>query len=85
MQKDLGVRIDPTWGQAFLNSADRTTKAYGEYAIRLDAIEYEVCVEEQTYLSNGDSVVEYEFVAQTYDKRVCQYNFAVTAPYMIQK
>ncbi len=29
--------------------------------------------------------MKYEFVNETYDGRVCQYNFAVTTPYMMQK
>ncbi len=44
----------------------------GEYKLSLEQINYEVC--------NGTG-----FEAKSFDRRVCQANFAVTKPYLMQR
>lgn len=51
---------------------------YGEYAIALDQVSYQICT------SNGSgSSFSSNRIYNT--DRVCQYNFAITSPYLIQK
>ncbi len=49
---------------------------FGEYAVRLDRISYDVCRWDGT---------SFAYTPDSYDERVCQYNFSVTHPYLLQK
>jgi uncharacterized repeat protein (TIGR01451 family) len=85
LQKDLNTKIMPRWWQSVLNSAEWKESWYGEYAISLDNIVYESCSETIKSDRTGKEVKTYAFVKQEHNGRVCQFNFAITAPYMMQK
>ena len=81
IQKDLRTKIMPRRWQSILDSSLWKETGFGEYAITLQKIVYDVC-EEEIESKNKKS---YKLVAHTYEWRVCQFNFAITAPYMMQK
>jgi uncharacterized repeat protein (TIGR01451 family) len=85
LQKDLQTKIMPWWWQSVLNSSEWKESWYGEYAISLENIVYESCTETIKSDSSGKEVKSYAFVKQEHNGRVCQFNFAITAPYMMQK
>lgn len=55
---------------------------YGEYKLRLKRIDYKVCANSGA-LDNG-SVSPYNTFNDTYDETICEYNFSVTRPYLMQ-
>lgn len=58
--------------------SDARPSYYGEFAVQLEKITYDICLQDE----DDDS---FYAVTQEYAQRVCQYNFAVTTPYFIQK
>lgn len=54
---------------------------YGEYKLRLKKIDYKVCA--GTGNTNG-WVVPYNTFNDSYDETICEYNFTVTRPYLMQ-
>lgn len=83
LQKDLQTKIMPRWWQSVLDSSEWKESWYGEYAISLEKITYDACDVITSATNSGK--VTYEMTTKTYAWRVCQFNFAVTAPYMMQK
>lgn len=57
---------------------------YGEYTITLDEIRYKVC-EESSKATATSSATYALSVPKISNARVCQFNFAVTTPYFVQK
>jgi len=56
--------------------------AYGEYKLRLKKIDYKVCATSGA-LDNG-TVTPYNTFNDGYDETICEYNFTVTRPYLMQ-
>ena len=66
------------YGRSYLTPSDTLKFTdYGEYKMELTQVKYNMCRSN----NNGSG---YAFQVQPYD-RICQYNFVVTKPYMIQK
>lgn len=68
----------------------RPIRSYGEFALRLEKISYDVCTSQKITEVNDegelvDTITYTKKTDQVYDQRVCQYNFPVTTPYFIQK
>lgn len=84
LQKDLWVQLSPKRWQSYTRTNKRTADSYGEYTITLDKVTYALCT--KTAPATSWSSVSYAMAyGQSYEGRVCQYNFAVTTPYFIQK
>jgi hypothetical protein len=72
LQSSIGVT---SWDASKIN-ADSPFAIFGEYTVSLSKISYDICrFDGQTFSISSDS----------YEDRVCQYNFAITTPYAIQK
>lgn len=56
---------------------------YGEYKLRLKKIDYKVCVGTGGQTSDG-SVTPFNTFNDSYDETICEYNFTVTRPYLMQ-
>jgi hypothetical protein len=54
---------------------------YGEYKLRLKKIDYKVC--SGSSVING-GVAPYNTFNDSYDETICEYNFTVTRPYLMQ-
>jgi Domain of unknown function DUF11 len=72
LQSSVGV----TSRDASKINADSPFAIFGEYTVSLDTIAYDIC------RYDGQS---FNITSDRYEDRVCQYNFAVTTPYAIQK
>ena len=60
--------------------------SYGEYIIRLNKISYESCISTTTKdVINNKDITTYWRQSNTYSKAVCDYNFAVTKPYSLNR
>ena len=79
---------------AEIEAAFNEKTVYGEYTIELVKVDYDICLWEWTIVTETDiDGNEYEYIETTmdgmkslsYDGRICQFNFAVTSPYMVQK
>lgn len=80
LQDDLKMTLSPARGQSWIDSSDWKQEQYGEYIIRLESVDYTLC---SAYTTERWTSAVWE--EHTYANRVCQFNFAVTTPYMIQK
>lgn len=54
---------------------------YGEYKIRLKKIDYQVC--NGSWTANG-SIAPFNTFNDSYDETICEYNFTVSRPYLMQ-
>jgi cysteine-rich repeat protein len=84
LQKDLWEQFSPQRGQSYIDTSKRSAQVYGEYTITLDKISYAICVETAAATTTSPARYAMDF-DQAYEWRVCQFNFAVTTPYLIQK
>ena len=58
--------------------------SYGEYIIRLNKVTYESCVAQSTTVNNTTTTT-YTRQSNVYNKAVCDFNFAVTKPYILNR
>jgi hypothetical protein len=71
-----GTSFDKAYGKYTALLSDDIIERYGEYKLSLDEVNYEYC---------GQDGNDREWKEGTPIKRVCESNFTVTKPYLIQK
>lgn len=85
LQRSVGT-LEAEWWQSYLDtSLVPINDVYGEFTISLEAVDYSICVpgaESAWDAADGQTM---SLQNKRYDNRVCQYNIAVTTPYMMQQ
>ncbi len=81
---DTKTVLESSRWKSWTSSKDWKMSAYGEYTISLDKITYSLC-EEVSPPTEKTPAIYHISPTKTYEWRVCQFNFAVTTPYFIQK